>query len=360
MTNILFIVFQSDNRANGGVKSITHVMQGLVGWNMCALTQKNTDINQEWILNGITTKVVQRRKGFFGIMMFNIFVYKYCKKNKIRIVHCNDIDGLLFSGLGAYLATRRVILNVRNLKRPDEKYSIKWRVLTKLVCHVIALSQEMQNGLIKRIPLQATKISYIYSICKSTKSRKNVGNEVFTVGVCAAFMPRKGQMELLKNCILPFVKRNLDIKFQFVGDFRPESDEYAKQCDEVVKRNGLQHLVEFVGYRKDIEKFYQSFDISLVVSEREGLARAMIESLAHGVPVISFDVCSAKEIISDNNCGIVISNGAYEALQKSILTYYSKADLLKSHQINALNVSNSLFNKERILRQYDQLYQQFT
>ncbi len=357
MDNILFIVFQSGNRANGGVKSISLVMDALQGWNKYAISQLQTPVNDYWEQKSIkTTAFFRNGKGILDVLIFNWRVFKFCKKNKIKIVHCNDIDALLFAGIGSLCAKTKIVLNVRNIKSEEENYGFKWWLLTKITDRIIALSSEMKNGLVSRIPVPETKVSAIYSVVEKGIKIREKRDKRLVVGVCAAFMPRKKQYEFIKHCASGLINNIPDIKIQFVGDFNPEKDEYARKCLELVQEMKIVNSIDFVGYTNDVSSYYNNFDISLVVSEREGLARAMIESLAYGVPVISFDVCSASEILTQNDCGYVIKNGDYKELEKLIIEYSLDPDRRESEGERGKLLANNLFSKANVISQYNEVY----
>jgi len=67
----------------------------------------------------------------------------------------------------------------------------------------------------------------------------------------------------------------------------------------------------------------------------------MIESLACGTPVVSFDVCSAREILVQYNCGRVVPQGDYAGLVRELATLARNTFLR-----NALGVHGSQTARE--------------
>src|SRR5262249_24816322 len=107
--------------------------------------------------------------------------------------------------------------------------------------------------------------------------------------------------------------------FYFVGDFDP-AEPYARDCLHAVARGELGDRVHFVGFTEDVASWYQSLDVVMLPSREEGLARSMIESVACGTPVVAFDVCSAREILEDHRCGIVVRQGDFDGLLDAVAT----------------------------------------
>ncbi len=72
---------------------------------------------------------------------------------------------------------------------------------------------------------------------------------------------------------------------------------------------GLTARVHLLGFRKDVGDILAALDVFVVSSDREGLAGAMVEAMAAGVPVVSTDVSGAAEALgagSDDPAGITV------------------------------------------------------
>jgi glycosyltransferase involved in cell wall biosynthesis len=84
----------------------------------------------------------------------------------------------------------------------------------------------------------------------------------------------------------------------------------------------------------------------------------MIESLACGTPVVSFDVASAKEIIEGYGCGRVVPQGAYEQLEEAIVELWQNDSLREEMGQRGAEAVRELFDPETIARQYRMLYEE--
>lgn len=82
----------------------------------------------------------------------------------------------------------------------------------------------------------------------------------------------------------------------------------------LTKERGLENVFHFHGFVEDMRVWCQALDLAILVSRREGLARAMIEPLAYGIPVVAFDITSTREILEQHACGIVVPRGDYAHL----------------------------------------------
>lgn len=77
-----------------------------------------------------------------------------------------------------------------------------------------------------------------------------------------------------------------------VGD-GTERDEYERRCSGL----GIEHLVTFEGYQKDVVPYFVSHDIFVLPSLSEGQPTVLREAQACGTPVVSTDVGDARTLV---------------------------------------------------------------
>jgi glycosyltransferase involved in cell wall biosynthesis len=82
----------------------------------------------------------------------------------------------------------------------------------------------------------------------------------------------------------------------------------------------------------------------------------MIESLACGTPVISFEVCSAREILKNHQCGLVVPLFDYSGLIKSIEQLARDLKLKDEYSKRGVLVAQQLFARSVVVPQYENLY----
>ncbi len=72
---------------------------------------------------------------------------------------------------------------------------------------------------------------------------------------------------------------------------------------------GIEDRVIWIGWQKNLEKFYQSLDLLLFNSDWDAVGRTPLEAMSYGVPVVASVVHGGlREIIDDESCGFVLDS----------------------------------------------------
>jgi len=249
---------------------------------------------------------------------------------------------------------------------PERDYSWKW-LPVNFSKNIIVLSNEMKVELLKRLPLLKrknwnNKIISIYSIVdfkrfKSVENNLDLKNKLGFkqnykhILYVAAFSEKKNQISFIESA-LPEL-RGKDFQVHFIGDY---DSNYGKICLKKIMQLGCENSVQVHGFIENVVQYYQAADVCIIPTKREGLARCMIESLACGTPVISFDVSSAKEILLQNQWGMVIPQGDYSALAEAINNWENEAEFYKKNIMASSEKLKKLFSASEIVKKYEQIY----
>ena len=262
------------------------------------------------------------------------------------------------------------MFNLRDTKAEGEAISSrKYRFYFRFSDRVIVLSNEMKR-FYERFTKSPDKVVFIYSAVdfsrffpakpeEKTKLRLKLGIDTchLAVGFVAVFSDKKNQLGLIDNTARKWRKHLPDIKLYFVGDFDVKAKVYDKKCYEACEKAEVFDHFNFVGFAKDIENYYRALDLIVVPTRKEGLARCMIESLACGTPVVSFDVSSAHEILTANGLGSVVKQGDYSALIESIAQQLTKSrQESQCFSVHCHRIARQLFDPRYIVDQYKNLY----
>ncbi len=105
-----------------------------------------------------------------------------------------------------------------------------------------------------------------------------------------------------------------------------------------LERRGLADAVQFLGYRYDIPALTAAADLSVLTSMKEGIPRALMQSMAVGVPVVATDVKGSREVVVDGETGFLVPLGDSQALADRLATLLGSAELRR--QMGARGVAH--------------------
>jgi glycosyltransferase involved in cell wall biosynthesis/2-polyprenyl-3-methyl-5-hydroxy-6-metoxy-1,4-benzoquinol methylase/predicted nucleic acid-binding Zn-ribbon protein len=144
---------------------------------------------------------------------------------------------------------------------------------------------------------------------KKIKTRRDfdLDNEDYVFLNVAAYQGAKGH-NLMITAMMDLIEKFPKMKIICVGQVM-DSKYYNKIINEI-KRKNLEKNIIFTGFIAHEELFclYQMADAFLLPSLFEGWSVATMEAMLYGLPMILTDVGGSREIIEDNDIGIVIPN----------------------------------------------------
>lgn len=215
--------------------------------------------------------------------------------------------------------------------------------------HVVTLTQRDKDNYLKTFHLNDGKVSVIPNWYEkaSTPNKYDVKSKrIISVGRLVAL---KGYEDLLKVAKKVF-KEYPEWRWDIYGD----GCERAK-FNGIINQLHLENNVFLKGNVSNIKELYQKYALFVMTSYYEGLPMAMLEALAAGLPVVSFDCMSGpREIILNQVNGDLIKERDLDAMAQKIAKLLSNDDLRIAY---ALHASDNLdkFSKEVVLAKWNAL-----
>jgi glycosyltransferase involved in cell wall biosynthesis len=146
----------------------------------------------------------------------------------------------------------------------------------------------------------------------------------------------------------------------FVGPIRssghPFDEEYVERLREKIHEYGLYDSVVLTGFQSNVHEYYQVSDMTLFVSEREGLPGVVLQSMSSEVPVVTTDIPNVSEyMLTDGIEGFITSDDPEEVAERTI-ALLSNPDLRLSMGKNARQNVLERFGIERNTDVVEQLF----
>ena len=383
---VAFALFQTSQLADGGVNSAGVLLKHLNSFRPLIITQLESDLTKSLRERGFPVHLLSTRrepgvslwhKGFrsgmadlLRIISSNFWCAGWLLKNGVRTLHCNDILAFLYLGLGAKLVGAKIIFVLRRSFLNNEPLGWKHRLAFLFAHKIVTLSEEMSSALSARImKVSGRKIVPIYSGVDRQRyyavdnaerqeiiDKLGLNSDDIKIGYVGTIQPRKGQLEFLLN-IGSKLKDNIPrLKIYFIGSALPCHRAYQEQCFAVRTSLHLEETCYFIGETDNMADWYRAFDFVVLASLSEGLARAMIESLSVGTPIISFAVSSAHEILKQHNCGLIVERDNYTKLYEAIVRLSNNPAEREIFRDNALRTTDYLFDANQQANSFEAVY----
>lgn len=149
---------------------------------------------------------------------------------------------------------------------------------------------------------------------------------------------------------------------QLIGP-EDEDPEYAAGCHQLVQQLGAESSIHFLGSQSDVKKYLYAADVLVLSSISEGQPMVVLEAAAAGLPIVSTDVGSCRDIIEGfevdpvkGRGGIVVEpcnpKAIAEALAELLLDDTSR---MQMGEVLRRRVG-SYYHKNRVTRLYEELY----
>jgi glycosyltransferase involved in cell wall biosynthesis len=142
-----------------------------------------------------------------------------------------------------------------------------------------------------------------------------------------------------------------------------EDPEYARSCRDLVAQLGLENTLQFLSRVPDIAVYLAIADVIVLTSISEAQPIALLEAAAAGLPAVTTDVGSCREIVEGfaddpvkGTGGIVVEPCNPEAIAKALATILRDSNLRKSMgHVMRERVAN-YYHRDRIRRLYEDMY----
>lgn len=180
-----------------------------------------------------------------------------------------------------------------------------------------------KNGMVHHIPGIGVNTSKFY---KSTKEdcveiRKELGlsGGDFAVAVVGELNDNKNQ-EIIIRAIATLKDECPGLKALFMG-----KGEKAEYLENLCNKLNVEDRIQFLGYRRDVNRVLSVCNLGVSASIREGLPLNIIEEMASGLPIVASENRGHKDVVIED-CGILVQLTSVEEFAKAILSFYKSPE----------------------------------
>lgn len=219
----------------------------------------------------------------------------------------------------------------------------------KSVDIAVAQSQGMASDLVKKFNFDEKKIVIINNAmnplfeaeAKETQKQNLKENYILYVG---RLEQQKGLTFLLDSFKM---LKDKNVMLYLVGN-----GSQRQELEMLSKEYGINERIKFVEYTRDVIDYYKRAKITVLSSYFEGFPNVLVESIACGTPVVSFDLPSGpNEIIIENKNGYLVDYLDCQQLAEKI-----DKSLLNEWDESIIKTTSMRYSKENIMSKYRDLF----
>jgi glycosyltransferase involved in cell wall biosynthesis len=232
--------------------------------------------------------------------------------------------GLVAGALAGAVAHRPV---VRRVGRPDDVDDTPFERLLyrRFLPRMMTVGHRAKDDMLRRCPwLRPESIEVIHNGKDTEQFRPErhdalkrawrLPADAVLFGVTSRISRRKGH-QILLEALARLVPVEPHVHLAIVGT-GPEQKRLEQQIDKL----GLANRLHWLGFRRDLPDLLSNFDAFVLpsLSESEAFPNTLVEAMASGLPCITTDVGSVREIVVDELSGLVVAPGSVDELAAAV------------------------------------------
>lgn len=328
---------------------------------LCSFQDVNT-LEKEFKKIQIPIYSLKKKEGIDYSLFFKL--QQLIRKLNIDILHTHN-SGQWFYGVGASLFFLFKLKIIHTQHSILEKNQAKQLLLLKLFSlrtyKVVCVGEYVRKYLKTVARISDSKLCLIYNgvnfINNSLNENKSIlkasigiPNYMKVIGIVARLVLVKNHKALLL-AFRTIVNTNKNLVLLIVGD-----GELFKELNDFVCRLNIKDNVIFLGNRRDVLELMKIMDIFVLCSLSEGLSLTLLEAASIGLPIIATDVGGNKEIVVNNQTGLLVPADNHAILAERLLYLFKNPSIAKTLGYNAINYCKEKFNLLYMIEAYSQLY----
>lgn len=219
---------------------------------------------------------------------------------------------------------------------------------------VVCVSEGVKEAYLKRFGVSNAIVRYNPIDDESIRIKSNDDDDVI-VDKNKKILISIGRLQEAKNFMrLPRImkeitKENQNVIMWIVGD-GPDRHE----MEQYIYENNLGEYVKLLGYQKNPYKYLKHSDLFVSPFDSEGYSTVTVESIVLGIPVITTECTGMREILGDNEYGIIVDN-CEEALKDGVQKLLNDDYMLLEYKNRAMKHSKD-FEMHQTLKRIEELF----
>ena len=228
------------------------------------------------------------------------------------------------------------------------------KILALFTDRIITVSESLKKELVERFRIAPEKkfsvieLGFELDDLLQLSVKDNAG--CVNIGIIGRLTAVKNHKMLFR--VAERVKgEGLRVKFRVIGDgeLRQELEDYTREL-------GINDLVEFKGWIKDLREIYKGLDIVALTSLNEGTPVSIIEAMVAARPVVATNVGGVSDIVQDGITGYLVDTDGHNVFSKRLTDLIKDYEKRKQFGQSGREAVRKRFSKEKLIEETKKLY----
>jgi glycosyltransferase involved in cell wall biosynthesis len=260
------------------------------------------------------------------------FAYRlvqYLQEAKPDLVHCHSRRGAdMLGGLAASFADIPAVVS-RRVDNTEMRLmaALRYRPFKKIIAISATIATVLHDHDVDEHRIEVIRSAVDTERfsekpnCRKIREEFGVPTDAFVLAAAGQLIPRKGHRYLLQ-AVAELTRDHSPLRLVIFGEGYLNSQLRAQATSL-----GLGDVVQFAGFRDDLDDFMGCIDIFVHPALAEGLGVVTLKAAAAGVPVVGFAAGGLTEAVLHGETGLLVSPQSVEELRDAIATLMDDDDL---------------------------------
>jgi glycosyltransferase involved in cell wall biosynthesis len=279
----------------------------------------------------------------------------FARERDIQIVHAHMARDYPLAALAVGGKSKARLVITRHVLFPMSKLH---RLTRGRVARIIAVSQSVAANVHAQGIFRNDQIAVLPNGIDLTKFNPRVDDgpsNRLRVGILGELTPNKGQIEFVRAAEI--VARQIEnVEFIVAGRDNSSAGDYGQQLKEMIGASEFRNRIQLVESEIDVPQFLPTLDLLVSASRSEAFGLTIVEAMAVGVPVVATATDGAREIITDNETGVLVPVGDFHEMAATIVPLLRNCEERQRLSRNARHLVGQRYSLARMVSETEAVY----
>lgn len=243
-------------------------------------------------------------------------LYRYLRDNRIDVLQCHMYHASLPGVIIGRLAGVRAILTTehgKNLWKGWWQRAIERWLITPLADFRVAVSEDIRQLRMARESVPENKIGVIDNAVNTDVPQADPARPVAVIGSLGRLVDAKDYPTLIRAVHI-LKREGRQVRAVIAGE-----GEERQGIQALIQELNIEGSIKLLGVQPAAE-FFRGIDLFVMSSRREGVPVALLEAMAHGLPIVATCAGGIPEVIQDGVEGLLCPVEDPDSLAQAIAT----------------------------------------